>query len=296
MKKENETVEALRNRYELMVRFLTECAGSKEPGAVSQSVQAFLRHRLFPETFTVLDAKHSGIRFEKGEFYRFRSGRLTLYIPLSVPEIIDLTGVAAENALEKFELESLYESIEFFNEKYDKITELRGLSYTDDVTGLYNQRYLETVLEREFALAKRNQTSFSVLFLDLDHFKQINDSYGHLIGSRILYEVGEEICKTLRESDITFRFGGDEFICVLSHTALQSALNVAERLRIQLEKKRFLAKESLNIRITTSVGVASYPDHATTRDEILNAADEALYKVKDGERNRVVSALNELQG
>lgn len=291
MKKTSQSVEILRNRYELMVRFLTECAGSNEPGAVSQSVRTFLRLRLFPETFTVLDAKHSGIRFEKGEYHRFRSGRLTLRIPLPVPEIMELTGIAPENALEKFELESLYQSIAFFNEKYEKIVELRGLTYTDDVTGLYNQRYLETVLERELALAKRNQTPFSVLFLDLDHFKVINDSHGHLIGSRILYEVGEEIRKTLRESDITFRFGGDEFVCVLSHTALPDALNVAERVRVQLEKKRFLAKEGLNIRITTSIGVAAFPDHAMTRDEILNAADEALYGVKDGERNKVVSAL-----
>lgn len=286
----------LRSQYEMMVGFLTECAGAKEPGSVSQSVRTYLRSRVSPETFTVLDAKHSGTRFEKGEFYRMRGGVLTLYVPLPVPEIMELTGILPENEMEKFELRSLHDSVMFFNEKYEKIVELRGLTYTDDVTGLYNQRYLETVLERELALAKRNQTPFSVLFLDLDHFKVINDSYGHLIGSRILYEVGEEIKKTLRESDITFRFGGDEFVCVLSHTALDDALNVAERVREQLEKKRFLAKENMNIRITTSIGVAAYPDHAMTRDEILNAADEALYGVKDGERNKVVAALSGSRG
>ncbi len=286
----SEEIKKIENNHQLMVEFLTECAGSNEPGVVSQSLRAFLRARLHPETFTVLDARHAGVQLSKNEFYKVRPGRLTLLIPLPIPEIMELTGIESEYSLSEFELKSLFESISYFNEKYEKIVELRGLTYTDDVTGLYNQRYLETVLERELALAKRNQTPFSVLFLDLDHFKIINDSHGHLIGSRILYEVGEEIRKTLRESDITFRFGGDEFVCVLSHTALPDALNVAERVRSQLEKKRFLAKEEMNIRITTSIGVASYPDHAMTRDDILNPADEALYGVKGGERNKVVSA------
>jgi diguanylate cyclase (GGDEF)-like protein len=146
------------------------------------------------------------------------------------------------------------------------------------------------ILDRELSLAKRNNTEFSVLFLDLDHFKNVNDTHGHLIGSRLLFEVGQEIKRALRDSDITFRYGGDEFVIILSHTGLDQAVSVAERIRVQIEKKRFLVRDNLEIRLTASLGVATVPLHAITKQQILKAADEALYGVKKAVRNKVIAA------
>lgn len=273
----------------LLLSLSLECASANEPGVVAEAFRNYLEQRLSPNAISFVEEKEPGKRAEGDGIYRFNGERHIFYITLATPQIVELIG-AAKEGLDPFEVETIARAIRSFNEKYQTIVELRGLTYTDDVTGLYNQRYMETVIERELALAKRNGNAFSVLFLDLDHFKQVNDTYGHLVGSRILYEVGEEIRKSLRESDITFRFGGDEFVCVLSHTNLVEALLVAERIRVRLEKKRFLAKENLNIRLTASIGVASYPEHALTREEILHAADQALYGVKEDSRNKVVPA------
>jgi diguanylate cyclase (GGDEF)-like protein len=124
----------------------------------------------------------------------------------------------------------------------------------------------------------------------------VNDSHGHLIGSRLLYEVGEEIRRALRDSDISFRYGGDEFVMILSHTGLEAAVFVAERIRTQIEKKRFLAREGMDIRLTASIGVATVPQHAGTKQQILKAADEALYGVKKAVRNKVIAATSKFKG
>ena len=196
--------------------------------------------------------------------------------------------------MDAHEIFSFKKITHIFRDKCELLANLKSLTYTDDVTGLYNQRYLELILDRELLLARRNELGFSVLFLDLDHFKNVNDSHGHMIGSRLLYEVAQEIKKTLRESDITFRYGGDEFVMILSHTDLPAAMLVAERVRVQIEKKRFLAREGLDIRLTASIGVASVPDHAETKAQILRAADEALYGVKKAVRNSVIAATNKV--
>lgn len=272
-----------------LVKFVLECAAAVEPGSVVEAFREFLSRRLEPKAMSFVEASEEARR-SAGRGVLLKAGSNPSFLMnLSPPQVVEVLG-ASETALSDFELEAIDKALAAFREKYQTIIDLRGLTYTDDVTGLYNQRYLEAVLERELALSKRNGTSFSVLFLDLDHFKKINDTYGHLVGSRILCEAGDEIKETLRESDLTFRFGGDEFVCVLSHTNLVEAMIVAERVRLRLEQKQFLAVEGLDIRITASIGVASYPEHALTRDEILGAADEALYGSKDGPRNRVVQA------
>ena len=218
----------------------------------------------------------------------------TFLLSLQIPIVFEALRCNL-NPPSQEEQETIRKISQFFKEKLDTIAELKGLTYTDDLTGLYNQRYMELILDREFSLVKRNGAEFSVLFLDLDHFKNVNDTHGHLIGSRLLYEVGQEIKKALRESDITFRYGGDEFVIVLSMTGLEPAVAVAERIRVQIEKKRFLVKDGLEIRLTASIGVASVPLHASSKEQILKVADEALYGVKKAVRNRVIAATTKAE-
>jgi diguanylate cyclase (GGDEF)-like protein len=279
----------MNERERKLLSLSLECSSANEPGLVAEAFRNYLESRLSPEAVAFVDDNESPDANPRDGIYRFSNGKHTFYTRIGTPQVIELIGGANES-LDPFEVDTIESILRFFNEKYKTMVELRGLTYTDDVTGLYNQRYMETVIERELALAKRNGNSFAVLFIDLDHFKKVNDTHGHLVGSRILYEVGEEVKRCLRESDIVFRFGGDEFVCVLSNSNLVEALLVGERVRSRIEKKRFLAKEELNIRLTASIGVAAYPEHALTRDEILHAADEALYGGKDGSRNKVVAA------
>ncbi|OFZ79268.1 MAG: hypothetical protein A2603_14330 [Bdellovibrionales bacterium RIFOXYD1_FULL_55_31] len=164
------------------------------------------------------------------------------------------------------------------------------LVYVDDATGLYNTRYLNYILEREISQARTSKKPFAVLFIDCDHFKLINDNHGHLVGTKILNELGAQIRKLVRETDIGFRYGGDEFVAVLSPCDLNTAKVVAERIRSSIEQELFLSNEGLNLHITVSIGVALFPDHAGSKQAIIDAADHAMYSAKRATRNAVTIA------
>lgn len=168
---------------------------------------------------------------------------------------------------------------------------VRHLLYLDEPTGLYNTRYLQHCLDEFFTRAAGDQkATFSILFLDVDRFKSVNDRHGHLIGTRLLHEVGQLIKKGLRNGDVAFRYGGDEFIAILDGAGAEEAREIAERIRQAVEKHSFLAREALNIRLTVSIGVANCPEHASTKREVIEAADNAMYAVKRDCRNNVYIA------
>jgi diguanylate cyclase (GGDEF)-like protein len=167
-----------------------------------------------------------------------------------------------------------------------------ALSVTDDLTRLYNARYLNIALRRETRLATRNNRPLSLLFIDLDGFKSINDSHGHLAGSRALVEAGAVIRGSARETDIVARFGGDEFALILPDTGSAGALAVAERIRERIARHSFLAGDGLDIHLTASVGVATLPDVAVAADELVQAADAAMYRVKDRGKNGIQVAVS----
>src|SRR3954470_3830946 len=166
-----------------------------------------------------------------------------------------------------------------------------ALSVTDDLTHLYNSRYLNQVLRRETKRASRSGRPLSLLFIDLDGFKGVNDTHGHLFGSRALVEAAAVIRGSARETDVVARFGGDEFAVVLPDTGSEGAFAVGERIRERIAAYKFLAADGLDIHLTGSVGVATLPDVAASADELVQAADKAMYQVKESGKNGIVAAI-----
>ena len=165
------------------------------------------------------------------------------------------------------------------------------LTITDDLTRLFNSRYLNLYLGREIKRCKRHGIPLSVIFLDLDGFKGINDQYGHLAGSGTLTEVGKILAEGVRESDILARYGGDEFVVVLPETPASGALVIAERLRRAIEEHRFLEPQGIAARISASFGISTYPDHALSPEGLIQKADQAMYRVKEREKNGIEVAV-----
>jgi diguanylate cyclase (GGDEF)-like protein len=127
--------------------------------------------------------------------------------------------------------------------------------------------------------------------MDVDHFKRINDSYGHLIGSKVLVEMGQLLLRNLRTVDIVARYGGDEFVFVLPQTTPKSAAQIAERMRKSVEQNTFLKREGYTLKLTASFGVASFPESAKSKEELIKLADEAMYRVKYQTRNAVYAIV-----
>jgi len=186
-------------------------------------------------------------------------------------------------------LESMINQIAIVLENALAHEKVAQLSITDTLTGVYNRRYLSQRLEEEFRISQRHHSSLSALIVDIDHFKSINDEFGHQIGDEALTHVANSLKEQVRDSDLLARFGGEEFVIVLPHTSQKDAMIVAEKLRKTIAS---LVINSMGDRkITISIGVATMPElNANHSDELLGAADRALYLAKEQGRNRVVAA------
>jgi diguanylate cyclase (GGDEF)-like protein len=226
------------------------------------------------------------------ELTKFKT-RAILCVPLifrgSVLGVMELVN-AVPNSFTEADLRLLssladYAAIAIENAR--NFQRIQDLTITDDVTSLYNSRYLHEMLNFEYERSKRYQQPFSIVFSDLDHFKLVNDRHGHLCGSRLLKEVGELVRGCLRNVDIPTRYGGDEFVIILPQTGKEQAVLVTRRLRAALNEKVFLKTDGLEVRITASFGIATFPDDGESRDDILRLADEAMYRVKESTRDGI---------
>jgi diguanylate cyclase (GGDEF)-like protein/PAS domain S-box-containing protein len=161
-----------------------------------------------------------------------------------------------------------------------------GMAFTDSMTGVYNRRYLMEELIRELSRADRNNTSFSIINMDIDNLKTINDRYGHNYGDRLLKEFGLIIQNIGRKLDIPARIGGDEFILLIPESSFEQAYSLAQRILNESNSRRIDIKGE-QIGISVSMGIASYPTHGSTSDEILSRADKAMYEAKRNGKNQI---------
>jgi diguanylate cyclase (GGDEF)-like protein len=208
---------------------------------------------------------------------------------LRVLGVIQLVNVDLSqfNEPEVFFLQALcdYAAIAIENARW--VEKIQELTITDDCTGLYNARHLYKTLETEVYRSSRFGYEFSVLFIDLDHFKTVNDTHGHLIGSKLLAEIGYLVKAQLRLIDFAFRYGGDEFVVLLPQTGKDQALVVAKRLRDALRASCFCRDEGLNLNVRASIGLATYPHDARDAHDIIRQADEMMYLVKNTTRDNI---------
>ncbi|HWG59433.1 MAG TPA: sensor domain-containing diguanylate cyclase [Candidatus Acidoferrales bacterium] len=209
---------------------------------------------------------------------------------LGVIELINCIGSEGFSHRDLALLEALADYAAIAIENARHVQRIHELTITDDCTTLYNARHLHFMLDTEIYRSHRYAFEFSLIFIDLDHFKNINDTHGHLVGSKLLSQIGSAIKEKCRLIDLAFRYGGDEFVILLPQTSKENALGVARRLHKLIRETPWLNEEGLGVKITASVGVASYPTDSRTKAELLHLADEAMYLVKNTSRDSVAAA------
>ena len=209
---------------------------------------------------------------------------------LGVIELINCVGPEGFDPRDLKLLEALSDFAAIALENARHVKRIHELTIKDDCTSLYNARHMGFILDTEIYRSQRYTYEFSIVFIDLDHFKQVNDTHGHLVGSRLLAEIGNALKAHCRLIDFAFRYGGDEFVILLPQTSKDNALNVARRLHKLIRETLWLDSDGLNIHVTPSLGVASYPTDSRTKEGLLHLADEAMYLVKNTNRDSVAAA------
>jgi len=172
-----------------------------------------------------------------------------------------------------------------------QLTRSRDLAMRDDLTKAFNRRFFESYLDEEIERARRYGATCSIIFLDLDDLKTVNNAHGHLAGSRTLQEVAKRIMAAVRGIDKVVRFGGDEFCIILPQTDQEQAIAVAHRVRKAMTSAPFHLGESIDISISASFGIATFPTHGLTKDDLIRQADAAMYRVKSTTKNAVGVAV-----
>lgn len=201
--------------------------------------------------------------------------------------LVWLEAPKAVNAEKSAALEFLARQYQNIARLFDKLDQTQALVYQDELTGLFNYRYLDVCLDAEIRRAQRYQSSFCLLFIDLDNFKPVNDQHGHLSGSEVLKQVAHVLKEDLREVDSVFRYGGDEYVVLLLEATSVIGAMTAERIRKRIEQKSFRTEDGKSVNVTASIGVAACPEHGIAKETLLKMADQSMYKSKNGGKNRV---------
>ncbi len=200
-------------------------------------------------------------------------------------EMLDEIQKNIQNIIESFDVpdDNKADVIKKINFMY---AQTKHLSVTDGLTGLYNRRHFESNLEREFLRAKRYKSDLSIAMIDVDFFKKVNDTYGHSCGDYVLKEIAFLINEAFRKTDMIFRYGGEEFVVILTETDCKNAIIPLERLRKNVEENKF-RYENKELKITISIGVTSILENSQTPWELFDLADKALYEAKRNGRNQI---------
>ncbi len=227
--------------------------------------------------------------------YVVKFGDYLFTIPLVVEKNLAVARMRRENELLRSELEAALGEVQSKNTQLESSLKLlEEMAATDPLTGLYNRRHFSKVIEQLFAEANRYDQDLSCVMIDLDGYKQLNDTFGHQVGDRLLQIAGKAIIANLRQMDVAARYGGDEFVLLLPHADAAEAARVAERIRhdFTIASSQVLNREQ---GVTMSIGIGSLHDNQPSHaDQLVAIADAALYQAKEQGRNRIITANTEL--
>ena len=246
------------------------------------------------ETIFIPDIKAEDAEVKEDEFIRVPGfdNRTFLGIPLILRgEVIGVLSVQAAqpNAYDSKQIrlvETIAQQTSIAMDNAKLFEKTQEMAITDSLTGLFNRRYYYVILDNEIERAKRYQSPLSLIMIDIDHFKQVNDKFGHLAGDEVLQSVSEMSKKLLRQIDKMFRYGGEEFMIILPETKQEEALNVAERIRSTIAETAIKIKKG-SVKLTVSIGVSEYGENHTAPNEFIESVDRAMYDAKKAGRNCV---------
>lgn len=235
---------------------------------------------------------HPDLKIQSIACVPVRSGERTLGVIQLLNSKLDLLS---EYSISFLRILCDYAAIAIQNARSVKL--IHELTITDDCTSLYNARHLYTMLDEQVALAAmKRETQFGLLFVDLDHFKQVNDTHGHLVGSRLLAEVGSLMKRCLGPANSCFRYGGDEFVALLPGLGKQAAIDATMHLWEQLRENRFLSGQGLDLSLAGSFGLATFPEDGNSVQAIIRAADTMMYAAKTTRDNISVAGMGLVAG
>jgi diguanylate cyclase (GGDEF)-like protein len=277
-----EVVEQLQEE-QIDLRVVRWVAGDREPRSNEKHLLEQLRRERGDGFYSDLSFALCGCRYPQSEAYRIWAELVSHRDELR--RILGRNPGVVVAALDWFSNFRGNDVPEFSLVESKKLENMLERAVVDGLTGLYDHETLLTLLEKEIERGKRHTERLSLLLLDLDDFKQINDEYGHLKGDEVLAGVADSIKQTIRSMDIAGRYGGEEFAVILPEAGLSAAVQTAERLR-EVVEERFCQ----DIRLTVSLGVSCFPDDSSVVDGLVKIADEALYLAKSRGKNCVVSA------
>lgn len=224
-----------------------------------------------------------GLRFIKDEFHfliKRGQGRFSYLVARNS------SRYSGKEILNSYLSNVLRTTLSILNETSQR-ERIRVLSLTDEVTGVFNQRKLQEDLELHISRFKQDQVSFSLLFIDIDFFKNVNDRYGHVVGSQILIDLSKILKSQLRSTDLVYRYGGDEFIALLPRTKVEEAKKIAVRISEGVKASEFIISRSEIYKLSLSIGLAEFPTDATSSKSIIEFADKMMYMSKKSGRGKV---------
>ncbi len=237
-------------------------------------------------------------RVQRVQLFRLAASGAILVAALVAQQLFDLDGLfwmavlitAVLSAVNEWELRSLRHDLEGLSQTAIDLEQLQKFASTDGLTGIANRRAFDSILEREVARATRNGSTVSLVMLDIDRFKQLNDTYGHQKGDDVLRAVAARLARACREYDTAARYGGDEFAMILPNCSPEEAVVAAERLRLAVAESHSM------LPVTVSGGIATFPIDGSDAVSVVTAADEALYTSKRTGRNRVTASSRTTAG
>lgn len=225
-----------------------------------------------------------------GHFYELAKLKLNIF-PIYIEDGSIVLGVTENLGDKDIVFSDLFlkflQNVHLYRKVKKKATEMTELANTDEVTGLFNQRKLASDLEETIKEHKKENKQFSVMFIDIDHFKVVNDKYGHIVGSQMLIQIGKVLRKLLRDSDSIYRFGGDEFVVLMTDVPTAIVHKVALRILNSVKEMDFKIENGDIHKLSLSIGIAEYPKNAKTAKELINFADEMMYESKKSGRGKV---------